>query len=237
MTNQEIINLSIIEGNILKLPTIQLDRKQYLEISKSLELIGGKWKSNKKGFEFQIINRVILDILFQTSNIQKEYQYFATPDSLCDKLVNMAELSINNTVLEPSAGQGSIIKAIHRKISINVDCYELMEINRNFLDFPNVNLVGDDFLLDNGKRYDRIIANPPFSKNRDIIHILEMYNRLNNNGILVSLASKHWLFSSNKKETEFRNWLGQVNAYTEDEPKNTFKDTPIETIIIKICKD
>jgi hypothetical protein len=48
MTIQEILKDSTIEGNVLKLPLIQLDRKDYCDVKKSLELIGGKWKSGER---------------------------------------------------------------------------------------------------------------------------------------------------------------------------------------------
>ncbi len=44
MSKEEVLQQCTIEGNIVKLPSITLDRKNYLEVKKSLELIGGKWK-------------------------------------------------------------------------------------------------------------------------------------------------------------------------------------------------
>jgi hypothetical protein len=41
---------------VVKLPNQQLDRKEYLEVKKKLELIGGKWKGGKiQGFEFKCV--------------------------------------------------------------------------------------------------------------------------------------------------------------------------------------
>ena len=41
-TKEQVLQNCTIEGNIVKLPNIQLDRKLYQEVAKSLELIGGK---------------------------------------------------------------------------------------------------------------------------------------------------------------------------------------------------
>ena len=50
---EEVLQKCTIDGNVVKLPDIQLDRKDYLEVKKSLELIGGKWKGGRiAGFVF-----------------------------------------------------------------------------------------------------------------------------------------------------------------------------------------
>lgn len=55
MTKEEVLQNCTIEGNIVKLPNEQLDRKLYQEVAKSLELIGGKWKGGKvQGFVFTL---------------------------------------------------------------------------------------------------------------------------------------------------------------------------------------
>jgi phospholipid N-methyltransferase len=235
---------SKIEGMVVKLPEGQLDRNVYLEVKNKLELIGGSWKGGKvSGFVF---NEDPTDLLSQIANgenrnLKKEFQFFGTPNELADDLVNMSNLESHHTVLEPSAGQGAIVKAIQRVISSKeVFCYELMPLNQTFLKrIEGVNLIGDDFLQGNSKGdYDRIIANPPFSKNQDIDHIYKMYSLLKDNGILVSISSKHWQTANNRKEVAFRSWLNLVNAEIIDVEAGKFKDsgTMIATCIIKIIK-
>ena len=84
--------------------------------------------------------------------------------------------------------------------------------------------------------FDRIIANPPFNKNQDIDHVKAMYRRLRKGGVLVSITSKHWQVSNNKKETEFRSWLDEVGADVEEIENGAFKEsgTMIGGLIIKI---
>lgn len=43
-TKEQVLQNCTIEGNVVKLPSEQLDRKLYQEVAKALELIGGKWK-------------------------------------------------------------------------------------------------------------------------------------------------------------------------------------------------
>lgn len=240
----EILKGSVIEGNIVKLPNYKLDRTDYLDVKNALELIGGKWKGGKtQGFVFNEDPTDYIEKLRQGEqiNIKKEYQFFATPPTLADYLVQLAEIEHGHALLEPSAGQGAIVEAIHRvQPDTVVDCYELMDLNRTFLEKqPNTNILGNDFLTEkNDNLYDRIIANPPFSKNQDLDHVHEMWNRLEDNGRLVSIMSNHWRISSNKKEKAFQNFIDEVHAEVIDIEQGVFKEsgTNISACIVVIDK-
>ncbi len=218
METMEILKQCEIRGNIIKLPQGQLERKQYLEVKKKLELIGGKWKGGKiAGFVFEqdpteLLNQIANGI---DRNLKKEFQFFETPELIADRLIDYANIQDNDLILEPSAGRGAIIKAINRVIPNKIiDCYELMELNTDFLDkIKTANLIGYNFLKSNlTNKYDKIIANPPFRNNQDIDHIRKMYNCLKDGGMLVTIASIHWKNSQNKKETEFRDWITEING-------------------------
>ena len=243
MTTNEILQKCTIEGNIVKLPSIKLERKEYLDVAKQLNLIGGMWKGGKiQGF---IFNEDPTDLLAQIANgekrnIKKEFQFFATPDKLADRLVELAEIEYSHSVLEPSAGQGNIVKAIHREFpAISVFGYELIEVNKTFLNkIHNFKLLGSDFLTECDTCFDRIIANPPFSMNQDIDHIMRMYKHLNTGGRIVTVASQHWQLASGKKEMNFRGWLSDVGAHIIELESGTFKEsgTNVKTTIIIIDK-
>ena len=206
-----------VEGTIVKLPPIQLERNLYLEVKKALDLIGGKWKSGKtQGFVFE---QDPTDLLAQLAgggnrNLKKEFQFFETPAELADRLVELADIGDVDTILEPSAGQGAIVKAIHRKFpDRTVFGYEIMDLNRSFLTrIERFCLIGSDFLAECRGSFDVIVANPPFAKNQDIDHIRHMYDRLNPGGRLVSIASTHWHAANGNKEQAFRKWLAEQNA-------------------------
>ena len=82
-----------VDGNVVKLPNIKLDRKEYLEVKKALELIGGKWKGGKvAGFVFasdptDLLNQIANG---EKRNLKKEFQFFATPEKLAAYLVELA---------------------------------------------------------------------------------------------------------------------------------------------------
>jgi hypothetical protein len=235
----EIIKQGKVEDNIYFLPEIQLDRKEYLDIAKHLEFLGGKWNRGKKGFIFDREISSIDDLLGNNIEKKKKLQFFETPKELADRLVELAEVKKGDTVLEPSAGRGRIIEAIIKKYPKKLVHYcEIDSINREYINKIDGSFkVGEDFLEADGG-YDKIIANPPFAKNQDIDHILQMYKLLKKDGILVSIASKHWEISSNKKETKFREWLESVKAEILELEGGEFKEsgTMIQSVIIKIRK-
>jgi hypothetical protein len=243
MNKFDVLKECYVEGNNVKLPDMVLDRKLYLDVAKSLNLIGGKWIGRKtQAFVFQTDPTELLESIQNGDkrNLKKEYQFFETPEELADTLVELAEIKESDDVLEPSAGQGSIVKSISKKYNLLVDCYELMDINRQILSkIDAANTVGDDFLKhDEEIKYDKIIANPPFSKNQDIDHIYKMFDCLKDNGILVSIASKHWKLSNNRKETQFRSFLEYNDAEIIDIESGMFKEsgTMVGGYIIKIRK-
>ena len=246
MSTQEILKQCTVEGNVVRLPDFQLDRKLYLDVKKSLELIGGKWKSRPVfGFVFQSDPTELLSQISNgvSRNLKKEYQYFATPEKLAIYLVSKADVKNDHKVLEPSAGQGAIVNAINRLYPNKpVFCYEAMPTNQTILNkIETVDFIGEDFLNPNGSgdlKFDRIIANPPFSKNQDIDHVKEMYSRLTTCGKLVSIMSSHWTFAQNKKETQFREWLEEVGAEVEEIPRGEFQEsgTMVGGVIVTISK-
>jgi hypothetical protein len=229
-TKEEVLQNCTVEGTVVKLPEGQLDRKLYQEVAKALELIGGKWKGGKVfGFVFATDPTELLEEIAngEKRNLKKEFQFFATPQKLADELVQLADLKNHDTVLEPSAGQGAIIKAINEVCEVVPDCFELMDVNRLVLSKSGLrfNLIGDDFFNHDGKTYTKIIANPPFTKNQDIDHIRGMYKCLSRGGRLVSIASESWVTGSQKKQVDFRDWLDEVGAEILYVEKGVFKES------------
>lgn len=236
----------MVEGNVVKLPDGKLDRSIYTEVKKQLELIGGRWKGGRVcGFQFEVSNEDLQELLDAQAkgdgrNLKKEFQFFETPDEVGRYMMKDIAVEYNQfkdlKVLEPSAGNGALIKSFHKYVNKNVtvDCIELMDLNRFKLQkLPNVNLIGKDFLniVDIDKfnlirgQYDVIIANPPFSGNQDIDHILAMYRCLKSKGRILTISSKSWVLGNQKKQVQFKEWLDEVGAYQEELPAGMFKDS------------
>lgn len=241
---EEILKHCTLENSILKLPAVQFNKKSYAEAKKWIEEAGGSWQGGKiQGFTFPFNPERVFSILKEGKrcDLQKDFQFFETPADIADWLVMLAGgIYEGDTVLEPSAGRGALIKAIHRACpSVMVECYELMSENREFLcSMPNVILLGEDFTKDNTGSYSKIIANPPFSGNQDIDHVWMMYKRLEEGGTLAAITSPHWKFASEKKCIDFRNWLEEIHGQVFEIGAGEFKNsgTAISTMAIVIKK-
>ncbi len=238
---EEIIKQGKLEKNIYYLPNIQMDRKEYLKVAKHLKFLGGKWNRGEKGFVFDRDIENLDELLGDNIKKKKELQFFETPQELAKELVGLAEVDNYVDILEPSAGRGAIIKEIKKVCDRRIQYCEIDKTNKKYLkEINNLEDVSEsgDFLKFNDMTFDRIIANPPFSKNQDIDHIKHMYSLLRNKGILASISSKHWQLSNNKKETEFKEWLSDKNAEIIELETGRFKEsgTNVDSVIIKIIK-
>lgn len=243
-TKQDVLKACTISGNIVSLPNVQLDRKLYQDVAKSLELIGGKWTRKVNGFLFSENPTELLAQIAtgQKRNLQKEYQFFPTPDQLAAQMVEAADIKATDIILEPSAGQGAIIKAIHKVIPNHpVMWCETMSINQTFL-FKlqdKETFLKPNFLhTTHYNFFDKIIANPPFSKNQDIDHICQMYLSLKPGGRIVTIASNHWKYGQEKKCQQFREWLEEIEADISDIEAGQFSEsgTNIATCLLIIDK-
>jgi phospholipid N-methyltransferase len=248
---QEALNECYVEGNIIKPPKKQLDAKTYADLKKEVLNIGGKWVGGKVfGFVFSKDPTELLQQIQsgESRNIKKETQAFYTPPELARKLVDMAGIRKHMMILEPSAGEGAIIDAI---LETNVYCdvyycekskdsQKVLSEKYKYHDHVNdLAIEGDDFLnMDLPLHYDCVIANPPFTNNQDIDHVLKMWESIDYRGRIVTIMSTHWQLSSNKKEKEFREWLSLNKARITELPAGTFKEsgTMIPAVIVELYK-
>lgn len=252
----QILQSCTITGNVVKLPDGQLDRKDYVEVKKALEGIGGRWQGGKvSGFVFSTDPTPRLTEIQggKKVNLKKDFQFFATPPQLAERLVVMAEmdeLDHNEVILEPSAGSGAILNAIYEKYGrkFQLSACELMPENQQklkelFWDNPNYELICPDFFDINKhvltEGYQRILANPPFTKNQDIDHVLHMWKQLAPGGILVTIMSQHWYHSTNKKEWNFNYFVQENHGEIILLDAGEFKDsgTMVPALIVKLRKE
>lgn len=231
-----------VEGNNIKPPSRQLDRKEYLDLKKALEGIGGKWKGGKvAAFQFDVDPTNLFNKLIggDKINLKKDFQAFFTPQKLADYVVSKANLKNGNIVCEPSAGQGAFIEALNRlPIKLRIVAIELMETNSIVLREKRFHHTKGDFLkLPLKPIFDNIIANPPFSKNQDIIHIKRMYDLIKPGGQVVCIMSTGWAYNSNKVAKDFRKWLGVEPYYTESQVRAMMNNIGEEHLFSKESVD
>lgn len=230
----------------------QLDRKQYININEILETIWLKWNRWKKAhiiddFSQEDLENAINDVI-ETWEVEtlketiKKFQFYPTPKEVAEYLVELAEIKENESILEPSAWLWNIAEIIREKYTDNKwalysdlilceldsnKCSELL--NKSFVvyewDFLNYT---PEF------RFNKIIANPPFSKSQDVKHILHMYKLLSEWWRIVSIASS----SIKTREWKLYDELKNLNPEFIELPEWSFKEswTLVNTVIVVINK-
>ncbi len=155
--------------------------------------------------------------------------FFPTPETVADEMVNAAGIEDGMSVLEPSAGMGHIAERI-RETGVEPDVVEFSSGRRELLDAKGFNVVGNDFMEVTGE-YDRIVMNPPFSNRRDADHVRHAYGLLKPGGRLVAIMGEGVFFGSDKKAQGFREWLDEVGGTEEKLAEGTFQDPslPVNT--------
>jgi hypothetical protein len=237
-----------ISGNEVKI-TAQLDRKLYLAVNKVLDRIGGKWNKQAKAHVFDGDPTDRLDAVINTGVLMPKVKtgYFPTPAPIVDRMIELADTSINYWILEPSAGQGHIADKICEKVGCSPKTLFVCETlpanikvleskgycpRGEFIEFAT-NGFGKDW------HFNCIIMNPPFERQQDIDHVTAAYCLLAPGGILVTIMSAGVLFRGNKKTVEFRgNIMEPHGTYLESLPAGSFKEsgTMVNTIILRLEK-
>lgn len=174
-------------------------------------------------------------------------EFYPTPISTIEKLLDGIDFSITTNILEPNAGDGAIVDYIvdkannmrsYKKIKLDIDCIEIDENLRYILQGKNkAKVVHDDFLTYNTyKSYQLIVMNPPFSNQE--YHIKKALDMLlMSGGELRAITNSSMIknpYSNIRKE--LINILNRNNAnieFLENEFTDARRETEVEIAIIK----
>lgn len=248
LTNEQILLLEnwATEGNKFYLQW-QLDRKAYVNINQVLETIWLKWNKKEKAHIAEWLSEQDLldaiDDIIETWEVEtvqetiKKFQFYPTPKEVVDYMIELADIKDGSNVLEPSAWQWSIIDWI---LSTWKDCYIVwVELNSNNFEILkskyDIELHNTDFTeFNTWIRYDRIVANPPFSKSQDVKHILDMYNLLKDWWKIVSVASNWIIFREWKVYDKLRSLNPEIIKLDEWSFKDSW--TLVNTVLVIITK-
>lgn len=235
------ISMLIVNGNRLELPKAKL--QHYPTIKTMLANAGGKYK--KLGFEFSASTDVaaLQEKLTQGNkvNIKQQFQFFETPEDESCELVKDADVQPGERWLEPSAGQAAVAKKLHA-ISNNGVLVELMDDNVEVLkDLGLGELHHSDFLACTveslGGPFDKIVGNPPFSKNQDIKHFVHMVSMLKETGRVSCILSSHWEHASTKICKAFVQWLKDCGAKVIHIEAGAFKTSGTQIATKRVVLD
>lgn len=188
----DILGRSTIEGNLLKLPTERLDPKLYAQVNKALVTAGGKWKGGKvQAHVFPGDARAALGMALETGVVvdqKKVRQAFYTPQEIADEVALIAEVG-GMRVLEPSAGDGSLVEACRKfgaeeinAIELEPKCHETLKVKADAVTIADFLSVAPDAI------YDRVVMNPPFTKGQYLKHVRHAAKWLKPGGKLYAIV-------------------------------------------------
>lgn len=186
-------------------------------------------------------------------------QYF-TPAFVAQFMIDLANISANSTILEPSCGEGVFLNLLKKSGYSNITAYEVDSELAN----KNSAIICESFVSANiDKKFDLIIGNPPYIRWKNLeedlkkelsvnhlwnkycnslcdylyIFILKSIELLNKNGQLIFICPEYWMNTTHS--ISLRNYMIE-NGYFEE--IYHFNETPIfdkvtvSTIIFKYVK-
>lgn len=237
--------ISTPAGTLYILDLGTLTDAEYDRVKPVIEFLNGHWSERLHRFVFRTdVSRelaVLLETGIETSEkyeYQERTQFYPTPVSVAKRTVDLCDIKHGMRVLEPSAGQGRLVDQIMTKCEIV--CVEPMPENSSVLrrkGYRTVEAFFEDFAVDCGM-FDRIVMNPPFSMQRDALHVMLAYDLLRKGGILTAIVSENSLHYNTEISDIFRSFLCETNAEIFPIPFSAFEEsgTMIDTVIIRIVK-
>lgn len=159
------------------------------EASRVLSAIGGVQMrtGGSSWWEFdyppkEVIKRIVVEGVIPD---HKSHQFYPTPKGLALRAVELAGIGPNDTVLEPSAGTGSIADLLPED---RTRCIEVSPLHCRVLEAKGHDVVEADFLrFISFEGFDRVIMNPPFSEGRWRLHVEHAAQMLRPGGRLVAI--------------------------------------------------
>ena len=177
----EALRGAVADHNSISLPIV-VDRKVYIEIDRALSRIagGGRWDRKARAHVYNQDPRDALEELTGSAVVprpvatrDKELSYWATPPALAKELIHGLDLAPGTWVLEPSAGDGAVVRALaeaypHTRITaVEPDHGRRLVLRRSGPDSMHVQeqTFEDyaEFASTAGIRWQAVVMNPPFT--------------------------------------------------------------------------
>ena len=184
------------------------------------------------------------DMAIKNQDKNKFGQYF-TPKIVADFMLDLADISANSKILEPSCGEGVFLDLLLKKGFENIVAFEIdNDLAKNFSNVRYESFVAAKI----NEKFDLIIGNPPYIRWKNLedelkqelatnplwnkycnslcdylyIFILKSIELLNENGQLIFICPEYWMNTTHS--VSLRNYMIQ-NGYFEE--IYHFNETPI----------
>ncbi len=193
--------------------------------------------------DFFIEKKSKFDVSLLTQGDSSEF--YPTPNSLVGKMLRGIDWHGIETVLEPEAGKGDLVKGALKAYENNqryskeldIDCIEKDIYLQHILRGEGFRVIHDDFLTYNGKKkYDLILMNPPFSNADE--HLLKALEVQKNGGSIVCIMNAETLRNPYTMRRQYLvDRLNEVNAkieYLKHEFKKAERQSNVEIALVKV---
>lgn len=227
---------STCDGTKLVLPP-KLDPNHYRKVNAILEHLGGKWTRKLAAHVFPTDARTAIDAALgdgKVVNRKQTFQLFETPAELAGRMVDLANVGPGSKVLEPSAGPGSLVRAL---LAANVPARNVTAVELDPAHRPALTaLVGPDRFVSGDflevelpdEPVDAVVMNPPFTNLQDCDHVRRAFAWLRPGGRLVAVMSEAGFTHASRKAADFREWLDDKLVEVADLPAGTFSASGTE---------
>ncbi|MFI2434678.1 class I SAM-dependent methyltransferase [Streptomyces sp. NPDC018693] len=236
---------TIISGNRIQIP-FQLDDALYKRVNVMLKDVGGRWDGRKAVrahvFPFPVEEFLRACIAAGEWPSKFEQGWYPTPPKVVFDMLEHASIRVGHTVLEPSAGTGSLAKRAAEEMGI-VDCVELDARRAHVLRELGIarQVIQGDFLdldpLALDEPYDRVLMNPPFSN--AIGHVMHALGFLKDGGTLVAVMPESITWHTDRAAVEFRQLIADNEGEVTPLPEDAFKPSgaSIRTVLLRLDAD
>jgi hypothetical protein len=233
------------DGTSVRLAPGQLDRKVYVEVDQALSRIGGQWNRKAKAHLFPHDPRPALAELIDAGQMpddrDKLASFWRTPVELADRMARRCtDLPAGSRVLEPSAGDGALARAIHRaNPGLAITAVEPDPARAESLG-PLASHVYCGRLQDfaqRGEQFDAVVMNPPFTEPGDPTawaeHIEIAWSLLRAGGSLTAIAPASLAYRQHRRINPLRE---RIAGRWQWLPDDAFKvsGTGVRTVLVEV---
>jgi hypothetical protein len=197
------------------------------EVEKVLKFLGGKL-SHKSMWAFDYDASGVLMEIVRTGRLpeKKSHGYYPTEKELALRVVELANISDEDIILEPSAGQGGIVNFLPKD---QTTCIEVSSINSLVLKKKGFTVINADFLRWESKtRFSKIVMNPPFAKGAAEMHVAKAAELLSQGGKLIAI-----LPASLRNKTLVQG----MNHVWSEVIEQAFESTGVNVVILELERE
>ena len=167
---------------------------------------------------------------------QYRFQSYYTPAQLAQRLVELAQVETGMACLEPSAGYGAIASELVEAGGA-VRCVEVDPDAVTQLRFDFDVLEADFLAVLPSELYDRVVMNPPFSRDQDCRHALHAWQFLKPGGRLVAIVGHYAVYGTrNPDRDRFRALMTHHGRVVDNLPAGSFPDCTARAVIVELTK-